>query len=46
MATYGELALPERKWQSTRVVQKDDGYTNIKKFHYAVPFLTTLITYI
>ena len=38
MATYVELTLPEGQRQSTRVVNKDDGSTNIKKFQYAVLF--------
>ena len=38
MATYGELTFPDGQRESTRVVQKDDGTTEIKKFQYAVPF--------
>ena len=37
MATYGELNFHEGQRKSTRVVQKDDGLTEIKKFKYAVP---------
>ena len=38
MATYGELTFPEGQRQSPRVVHKDDGSTEINKFHYVVPF--------